>query len=475
MMTRFQNPTYAEIYNLGQKGDFASLLKAASIKASETGDKEFADTLSLMSAQMDFSDNTTDSGAVEQTRQKLDQLIRERQNRVNMTYNTLMSDDEIIAKIGAQRQVTQPEAKPMWNVVFNRHGLYDPRIFGGAATPLILTDDNPCLYQTYNYGQNMGYIQMPTCVFDIRFFHEASGLLKISIKNLKKIVYYACYVATNDQDDDYKTVYTEKELRPLLDQGKTGLMTGAKAIQKLLNDLNLPDHPEHMVFTVLPVIAPCLRPIAFDPKTKKWIIESIFQHYSKVMFRCRRLDKLLSINAPEIILNNEQRMLQEYVDALLHDGYTYADGEKDPSVIQELTERYSHKDPDNEITNISRTQTTMLMRLRFSGYNVIDQEENDPVPVDFYPKTVTVQEGSSTVKIPYSEVMQTNMDIVNQLESDYRISHQDEDEPDEPNEEYQKIEQLYEQNDLLADELCDNPAIVLKQDPKTVLYVKANE
>ena len=206
----------------------------------------------------------------------------------------------------------------------------------------------------------MGHIELVIPIAHIWFVKSAPSkigtLLDMTIRNLEKIIYYNGYIVFNQGNTDYNYMdvieiddYLEaKEIADNTFEAKTG----SEAIYELLKGIDLEDEiakiqskinietsvlkkakaisklkllnafyesgnrPEWMIMEVLPVLPPTLRPIV-ALEGGKFAAADFNDLYRRVITRNNRLKYLLEINAPEVILKNEKRMLQEAVDALL--------------------------------------------------------------------------------------------------------------------------------------------------------------
>jgi len=211
--------------------------------------------------------------------------------------------------------------------------------------------------------ERMGHIELATPVTHIWFFKAVpsrlSALLGISLRDLEKIIYYEEYVVI----DPGSTPLRKKELlaedkyeEALAKYGANfKAKIGAEAVRDLLKELDLDaycrslrrelekskeamynrkvlktlkvvedfkktgNRPEWMVMEVLPVIPPDLRPLV-PLDGGRFATSDLNDLYRRVINRNNRLKKLMELNAPEIIIRNEKRMLQEAVDALLDNG-----------------------------------------------------------------------------------------------------------------------------------------------------------
>jgi DNA-directed RNA polymerase subunit beta' len=211
--------------------------------------------------------------------------------------------------------------------------------------------------------ERMGHIDLATPVTHIWFFKAVpsrmSALLDISLRDLEKIIYYEEYVVI----DPGTTLLKKKELLPeekyqeALNKYGANFKAkiGAEAVRDLLKELDLDaqcrklrrdlekskdalnnrkalkslkivedfkksgNKPEWMVLEILPVIPPDLRPLV-PLDGGRFATSDLNDLYRRVINRNNRLKKLIQLNAPEIIIRNEKRMLQEAVDALMDNG-----------------------------------------------------------------------------------------------------------------------------------------------------------
>ncbi len=224
--------------------------------------------------------------------------------------------------------------------------------------------------------ERMGHITLSVPVVHIWYFRSMPSkigyLLGISSKELERIIYYETYVVINPGKTNYKRLQliTEEEYNEVLDsmsEEEHGLDNddpkkfvagqGGEAIKELLKLINLeeeisrlrselkagdlsalkkadhikrlrvleafrtkpggrPNKPEWMVLDVIPVIPPELRPLV-PLEGGRFATSDLNDLYRRVIIRNNRLKRLIDIKAPEVILRNEKRMLQEAVDALL--------------------------------------------------------------------------------------------------------------------------------------------------------------
>jgi DNA-directed RNA polymerase subunit beta' len=210
--------------------------------------------------------------------------------------------------------------------------------------------------------ERMGHLELAAPVTHIWYFKgipSRMGLvLDMSPRALEEIIYFASYVVTDAGDTplEKKQLMTEREYRERRAQYGNSFQAeiGAEAIKTLLNDVNLVEEveelkellqtatgqkrtrairrldileafrnsgndPAWMVMNVVPVIPPELRPMV-QLEGGRFATSDLNDLYRRVINRNNRLKRLLDLNAPHIIVQNEKRMLQEAVDALVDNG-----------------------------------------------------------------------------------------------------------------------------------------------------------
>ena len=210
--------------------------------------------------------------------------------------------------------------------------------------------------------ERMGHIQLVSPVSHIWYFKGIPSriglVLDMTPKELEKVLYFASYVVTDPGDTpfQYKQVIEEDEYNEAREiYGKSfqaGM--GAEAIKKLLEDIDVDkmavelreqlvkasgqkrirlvkilevieafkqsgNRPEWMILDVIPVIPPELRPMV-QLDGGRFATSDLNDLYRRVINRNNRLKKLNELGAPDIIIRNEKRMLQESVDALIDNG-----------------------------------------------------------------------------------------------------------------------------------------------------------
>ncbi|MFZ5800965.1 MAG: DNA-directed RNA polymerase subunit beta', partial [Candidatus Omnitrophota bacterium] len=213
--------------------------------------------------------------------------------------------------------------------------------------------------------ERMGHIELATPVTHIWFFKTVpsrlAALSGLSLRELEKVIYYEEYVVLDPASTPLKKneLLSEERYQECLEKygpGSFKAKIGAEAVAELLKEINLDtfckkmhkdleasnpqtatarkfaktlkiaedfrksgNRPEWMVLDILPVIPPDLRPLV-PLEGGRFATSDLNDLYRRVINRNNRLKKLLELNAPEIIIRNEKRMLQEAVDALMDNG-----------------------------------------------------------------------------------------------------------------------------------------------------------
>lgn len=177
----------------------------------------------------------------------------------------------------------------------------------------------------------MGHIRLPIPIVNIQYLFGSKPILPrilgISRKDIEKVVYYGAYVVVDPGlihhiDAGYKRVVEAEEYIDFqTEHSGAVLLSGAAAIEALLKKEAIPQR-EHIILHNLPVIPISLRYCKTECKIHKtaWAPFPLEYLYSRLIMRCGRLAKLEKMQAPEIILINERRMLQEYADTLINNG-----------------------------------------------------------------------------------------------------------------------------------------------------------
>jgi len=273
-------------------------------------------------------------------------------------------------------EVKKPETINYRTLKAERDGLYCERIFGP-------TKDWECLcgkYKRIRYKgkvcekcgvevtqkkvrrERMGHIELAAPVSHIWYFRAIPSrmglLLDISPRLLEKVLYFASYIVLDPGKSDLAKyqMLTENELRKAREAYENDFRVGmgAQAVKELLAELNIEElseqlkaelekssgqkktriikrlevveafrksgnKPEWMVLDVVPVIPPDIRPMV-QLDGGRFATSDLNDLYRRVINRNNRLQRLIDLHAPDIIVRNEKRMLQEAVDALIDNG-----------------------------------------------------------------------------------------------------------------------------------------------------------
>ena len=273
-------------------------------------------------------------------------------------------------------EVTKPETINYRTLKPERDGLFCERIFGP-------TKDWEChcgKYKKIRYKgvvcdrcgvevtkssvrrERMGHIELAAPVSHIWYFKGIPSrmglLLDISPRVLEKVLYFASYIVLNPGETtlEYKQVLSEKEYQDAREEfgNKFRAGMGAEAIKELLIDIDLEkdyaelkeevetssgqkrarvikrldaveafresgNDPSWMIMDCIPVIPPDLRPMV-QLDGGRFATSDLNDLYRRIINRNNRLKRLLELGAPDIIVRNEKRMLQEAVDALIDNG-----------------------------------------------------------------------------------------------------------------------------------------------------------
>src|SRR5258706_8728442 len=275
-------------------------------------------------------------------------------------------------------EVTKPETINYRSFKPERDGLFCEKIFG----PVKDWECNCGKYKRIRYRgvicdrcgvevtqakvrrERLGHIELAVPVSHIWFFKGVPSrighLLNMSIRDLERILYYESYVVIDAGKTGFKKreIITEDQYNEVMDeQPESGLKArmGAEAIRDLLAELDLEElqaelrakskietsvqrkketlkrlriveafrhsgnRPAWMILEVIPVLPPDLRPLV-PLEGGRFATSDLNDLYRRVINRNNRLKKLMDIKAPEVILRNEKRMLQEAVDALFDNG-----------------------------------------------------------------------------------------------------------------------------------------------------------
>ena len=288
---------------------------------------------------------------------------------------SIASPDEI--RSWSFGEVKKPETINYRTLKPERDGLFCARVFGPPK-------DYECLCGKYKRlkhrgvicekcgvevtlsrvrRERMGHIELASPVAHIWFLKSLPSriglLLDMTLRDIERVLYFESYIVLDPgmTNLEKKQLLTDDEYYDMIEQygDEFDVGMGAEAIMRLLQNLELDkmilklqeeiketksdakikrltkrlklvksfvnsgNKPEWMIMTVLPILPPDLRPLV-PLNDGRFASSDLNDLYRRVINRNNRLKKLLEINAPEIIVRNEKRMLQEVVDALLDNG-----------------------------------------------------------------------------------------------------------------------------------------------------------
>src|SRR5580765_6389362 len=216
--------------------------------------------------------------------------------------------------------------------------------------------------------ERMGHIELAVPIAHVWFLRKTPSrvatLLNMKISDLERVVYYARYIVLEEfKDTDNKVLYnetqllTEEEYQKIRQEygGKVKVGIGASAVRELLTKIDIPLEPadlhervkkstsdaersrlvkrlrvieafqrskvkpEWMILTVLPVLPPDLRPLV-PLEGGRFATSDLNDLYRRIINRNNRLKHIEALRAPEVMIHNEKRLLQEAVDALIENG-----------------------------------------------------------------------------------------------------------------------------------------------------------
>src|SRR5881296_1442774 len=304
----------------------------------------------------------------------------DREQRRRVVFNSIrirLASPDVI-RGWSHGEVTKPETINYRSFKPEKDGLFCEKIFG----PVKDWECNCGKYKRIRYRgvicdrcgvevtqakvrrERLGHIELAVPVSHIWFFKGVPSrighLLNMSIRDLERILYYESYVVIDPGNTGFKKkeIISEDQHNEVMDeQPDSGLKAkmGADAIRDLLAELDLEElstelraqakmetsvqrkkeqlkrlriveafrhsgnRPEWMILEAVPVLPPDLRPLV-PLEGGRFATSDLNDLYRRVINRNNRLKKLMDIRAPEVILRNEKRMLQEAVDALFDNG-----------------------------------------------------------------------------------------------------------------------------------------------------------
>ena len=305
--------------------------------------------------------------------------VMERRDKASVDFTSIrirLASPETI-RSWSYGEVTKPETINYRSFKPERDGLFCEKIFG----PVKDWECNCGKYKRIRYRgvvcdrcgvevtqskvrrERMGHIELAVPVSHIWYFKGVPSrighLLNMSTRDLERVLYYESYVVTDPGNSPlkHKELLSEDQLRAYEEEfpGQFQVAMGAGAIKSLLKQIDLEEssaelrassrvetssqrkkdllkrlkvveafrqsgnRPDWMILDVIPVLPPDLRPLV-PLEGGRFATSDLNDLYRRVINRNNRLKKLIEIKAPDVILRNEKRMLQEAVDALFDNG-----------------------------------------------------------------------------------------------------------------------------------------------------------
>lgn len=404
MQAEHTRTLYEELSSIDRKSA-ADKYRGASIIMENYGDQEMADTLRLLSGQMDFDDSTEADDAIKRTMDKLDGLIADRDSHNAFSYISRLTDDMVIAR--SNGKVTETDV----SVIHSRYlkdGLYDPDIFGGSGSIPVVEGDTASLSFHGSFGRGFGHIELPVPVVLESDYHIISMLLSMSAEDIEAVAKYQKYavVASDNTDFPVGSVVTEAEHRDCHDNS-VKFAIGGDAIYKLLENLHYADHPERLAFRMVLVAAPGIRPLAFNKTQKRYMIDKLTCVYTDIIANAHRMEHMISMGVPSIIVYNYGHILDDQVNKL-------------DKFVKSRLGKYAGRKCQNPYMKHVFEQLWLVSRRNTLDYDTQPVEKiSDIESLNIYPETIRVKKGRVCEDISLEEVIKHNDDVL----ADYQGEH----------------------------------------------------
>lgn len=389
---------YEETKHLAVTGESA---KAMAAVMTAYDDMPMADIMNQLSAQLDFYDDAETDGAIHRTYAKLDAMVKERRDRHAERYVDKLTDDMI--KQLSNGRVTEDSYSRIHSR-YLEHGLFDPAIFGGSGD--ILVCDDMSKLSVKNFGTNMGHIELPCHVVLKSSYGIIGSLLGIRDADVEKIVNGSSYI--NKQDH---RVVSEKEYKEL--SGTDAEWTiGADGIYEMLKALNYEDKPERLAFQMVPVISPVTRWMVYIISDDEYYSLNFNTIYEDILRWSSRVKKLQSLNAPDIIMRNEKRILNRYVNALV------SEAEKGIATIRS---RFAKTE------NSAKLKHDYCQFLLICRHNILNFCKLPDVPateitsLNLFPEQICLESADGIQKIDLEQVIYMNDEALAQFNNDHMM------------------------------------------------------
>lgn len=421
MQAEHTRALYEELSNI-DRNSAAEKYRGAAIIMENYGDQEMADTLRLLSAQMDFDDSTEADDAIKRTMDKLDGLIADRDSHNAFSYISRLTDDMVITK--SNGLVTDGDVSVIHSC-YLKGGLFDPDIFGGSGR-IPVVDDDAKQIPHHTFGNGFGHIELPVHVILESDYSIISNLLSMSLADVEAVAKYRKYVVVKSDNEDFpvNSVVTHAQ-RAACQDDDVEFAIGGDAIYKLLVNLNYADHPERLAFRTLLVAAPDVRPIAFNTTAKRYMVDSLTCIYSDIIKNVHRLEHMLSLNVPPVIAYNYSHIIDEQVnklDRLVKSRFgKYAGGH---------CRHPYRKHVFDQLWLVSRRNT-----LSYEEQPVT--KTSDIESLNLYPETIRVKENGICKDVSLEEIISHNEDVLADYQGEHAVIIPDGMDPEHPSKEIQ--------------------------------------
>ena len=341
-----------------------------------------------------------------------------------------VTDEDILKASGGE--VTEIIAIDEATGAYKRKGLHDPAIFGGAPSMGLLSEDKYPVLEGDTYGRRFGHIALTEPVMDPDCIPLAAEWLGISEEEVKAVLHFKKYIVMDVRRGRcHGKVHTSKYADDLMQYGSFIMSgKGAAEIRALLLVKGCEEEDiDRMFMMTVPVLPPFCRKTLFDEEAKGYSTEETDFRYRLIIGRTKRLKKLIGLGAPDCIMDNERRLVQEAVESLY---FGTEDGTYDglQSYLEAFEGTVTDKYDAKEYTDAYR----LAMR-RASGYEKPEERTLSAVeraislnkkisPLPFITKDALVTDCGKTKHIKVKQAVERNDEAKKAL-SDYFMHRSD--------------------------------------------------
>lgn len=388
--------------------DENSRLAAAMVLFHAAGDEEAADAAQTLACKLDF-DEDDGSSTYAPARKKLLGILKDRKDKCADKYINRMSDEEVLEMIGESREVTEPGDIDYYASAYVKGGFYDPAIFGGSGTVPVARNGKA---DGSGLGRNMGYMRLPYYCIRKEDIFTAKDILNMSTEETEDLLYRKNCLVLSDAGIHKKGDIIPKE-DAVREQITGRCLTGGNALYQMLKATGYEGHPENLMFKILPVLAPYLRPIAFDADTLSICGDSILRDYKQIALCCSianffdkngdSFSEAADKQAVELQKDVEHFFLQKNPEGKGKDKYI--------TIVRRIRMKY----PAGAET---ARQMNMLYRVRFNGYAPSNDKGGEIRSAHIFPDTLQVKEGDKLVPTSFQEIIHSNTDLMNSIENE---------------------------------------------------------